>query len=174
MDPLTAVADALVEVGHTLRLRAPRARILFVDYLTMLPPPGVDASPLSKSDADVGRHVAETLESHTAEAAAATGCEIVRAGEASRAHHAWSLDHLDDQGCRAATGTPVPVSSEPCRDACRRRTSRRAGLQSPYHREAHHRAEGLTEAFGRHQRPAGGRFDHNRSTAASKARADTS
>ena len=80
MDPLTAVADALVEVGHTLRLRAPRARILFVDYLPMLPPPGVDASPLSKSDADVGRHVAETLERHTAEAAAATGCEYRESG----------------------------------------------------------------------------------------------
>ena len=72
---LAKVAEALIEVGHTLRQLAPDARIIFVDYLTLLPPPGVDAPPLSGSDADLGRHVAETLERHTAEAAAATGCE---------------------------------------------------------------------------------------------------
>jgi hypothetical protein len=105
---LTAVADALVEVGRTLRLRASRARILFVDYLTLLPRPGVDAPPLSKSDADVGRHVAETLERHTAEAAAATGCEIVRAREASRAHHAWSVDPWTTKGAVPLPGRPFP------------------------------------------------------------------
>jgi lysophospholipase L1-like esterase len=89
---LADVADALYEVGRTLRQRAPRARVLFVDYLTLLPPPGVPAPPLSQGDADLGRHVAETLERVTAEAAAATGCEIVKAGEASRDHHAWSQE----------------------------------------------------------------------------------
>ena len=45
-DP-TARDRALVEVGESLhrvarsvRARAPRARVLFVDYLTLLPPPG--------------------------------------------------------------------------------------------------------------------------------------
>jgi hypothetical protein len=95
---LTAVADALVEVGCTLRLLAPRARILFVDYLTLLPPPSVDAPLLSKSDADLGRHVAETLQRHTAEAAAATRCDVLRAGEASRAHHPWSTEPWTTKG----------------------------------------------------------------------------
>jgi hypothetical protein len=44
-------------------------------YVTLLPPPGEPAAPLSEADA---------------EAAAATGCEIVHVATASRNHHAWS------------------------------------------------------------------------------------
>jgi hypothetical protein len=75
-----------------VRERAPQARVLFVDYLTVLPPAGRPAAPLSNADADLGRHVAAGLERLTAEAAGATGCEVVKAGEASREHHAWSAD----------------------------------------------------------------------------------
>jgi hypothetical protein len=163
---LTAVADALVEVGRTRRLRASRARILFVDYLTLLPRPGVDAPPLSKSDADVGRHVAETLERHTAEAAAATGCQIVRARGQPRSPCVVGRS-LDDQGCGAASGPPVPVSPHRRRVACRRRTSRRAGVQAHAIVRCIIELKGLTEVFGRRKQPPGRRFDHNRSTAAS-------
>lgn len=86
------VGDALRAVGTVVRRRAPRARVVFVDYLTLLPPAGVPAAPLSPDDADLGRHVAARLEELTAEAAEATGCELVRAGHASREHHAWSAD----------------------------------------------------------------------------------
>jgi lysophospholipase L1-like esterase len=89
---LGGLADALRAVGETVRTRAPTARVLFVDYLTVLPPAGHAAPPLSDSDADLGRHIASTLEACTAEAADATGCELVKAGEASREHHAWSKD----------------------------------------------------------------------------------
>ena len=44
---LVEVAESLKEVGRTLRQRAPRARVLFVDYLTLLPPAGTPAPPLS-------------------------------------------------------------------------------------------------------------------------------
>jgi lysophospholipase L1-like esterase len=37
---LSQVGAALAEVGQALRTRSPRARIMFVDYLTLLPPPG--------------------------------------------------------------------------------------------------------------------------------------
>jgi lysophospholipase L1-like esterase len=87
---LTQVADALKTVGHEIRQRAPQASVLFVDYLTILPPRGVTASPLSEADATLGRHVAATLERLTGEAAAQAGCGWVRAGQASAAHHAWS------------------------------------------------------------------------------------
>lgn len=86
---LAGVFDSLCAVGRALRRRAPRARILFVDYLTLLPPAGVPAPPLSDADAELGRHVGSTLERLTAEAAEATDAEIVRAGVASREHHAW-------------------------------------------------------------------------------------
>jgi lysophospholipase L1-like esterase len=87
---LATVGAALHRVGETVRSRAPRARVVFVDYLSLLPPQGIPAPPLSEVDADLGRYVAQRLEEITAEAAAAADCEIVRAGAASRAHHAWS------------------------------------------------------------------------------------
>jgi lysophospholipase L1-like esterase len=89
---LVDVAESLKEVGRTLRQRAPRAKVLFVDYLTLLPPAGVAAPPLSDVEVALGRRVADTLERLTGEAAAATGCEWVRAAEASREHHAWSAE----------------------------------------------------------------------------------
>jgi lysophospholipase L1-like esterase len=89
---LGEVGDSLRGVGAAVRRCAPGARVLFVDYLTMLPPDGQPARPLSQADADLGRYVAGCLEEHTATAAQATGCQIVRAGQASRAHHAWSTD----------------------------------------------------------------------------------
>jgi lysophospholipase L1-like esterase len=105
---LTAVADALLEVARKLRQRAPQARILFVDYLTLLPPAGVRAAPLSERDAHLGRHVAETLERHTATAATAAGCGLVRASEASREHHAWSPEPWTTKGVLPLPGQPFP------------------------------------------------------------------
>ncbi|CAA0108767.1 Lipase 2 [Mycolicibacterium vanbaalenii] len=87
---LAEVGESLVEVGRTLRRRAPHATVLFVDYLTLLPPPGVAAPPLREADVALGRRVAATLERLTADAAAQTGCGVVGAAEASREHHAWS------------------------------------------------------------------------------------
>lgn len=86
------VAASLRRVGHELRRRAPHATVVFVDYLTLLPPQGTPTPGLADADADVGRAVAAQLAAHTAEAAADTGCLLVRAGAASVAHHAWSDD----------------------------------------------------------------------------------
>jgi lysophospholipase L1-like esterase len=87
---LVDVAESLKEVGRTLRARSPRAKVLFVDYLTLLPPAGTPAPPLSDVEIALGHRVADTLERLTGEAAADTGCEWVRVAEASREHHAWS------------------------------------------------------------------------------------
>jgi lysophospholipase L1-like esterase len=89
---LGQVGDSLRAVGAAMRRRAPQARVVFVDYLTLLPPDGASAAPLSAADADLGRHVAGRLEECTAAAAAATGCDLVRAAAASRDHHPWSND----------------------------------------------------------------------------------
>ncbi len=89
---LAEVGASLVEVGRTVRFRAPHATVLFVDYLTLLPPPGMPAPPLPDTDVATGRRVADTLERLTAEAAAVTGCGLVQAAERSRAHHAWSAE----------------------------------------------------------------------------------
>jgi hypothetical protein len=73
-----------------VRRRAPAARVVFVDYLTVLPPPGVPAPPFSMADLETGRHIAGTLEALTEAAAAGTECELVRASVAGRDHHPWS------------------------------------------------------------------------------------
>ncbi len=105
---LDAVFDSLCAVGTALRQRAPGARILFVDYLTILPPSGTPAPPVSEPDADLGRHVAATLERLTADAAAQTGCDVVRAGAASREHHAWSTEPWT-----TGPGVPLPRRAAP-------------------------------------------------------------
>ena len=108
---LTGVFESLCAVGRALRERAAGARIFFVDYLTLLPPAGVSAAPLSEADADLGRHVATRLETLTADAAAATGCEIVRAAAASRDHHAWSVEPWTTTPTRF--GVPLPGRPAP-------------------------------------------------------------
>jgi hypothetical protein len=107
---LAEAFDSLRAVGKAVRERAPQARVFFIDYLTMLPPAGVSAPPLSPADADLGRHVAATLERLTADAASATGCEVVGAAAASRQHHAWSAEPW--------TTTPAKyIVPLPCRPA---------------------------------------------------------
>lgn len=105
---LDQLADSLQAVGEALRSRAPKARIMFVDYLTLLPPAGVPAPPLPVEMAVLGRHVAERLAGLTAVAAAATGCEVVSAAEASRDHHAWSADPWT-----IGAGWPIPRRPQP-------------------------------------------------------------
>ena len=85
--------------------RAPDCRILFVDYLTILPPaapaprlarrrPGPasagPAPPPPAAIADWGRVIAARLAATTQEAADAGGAGYVSASAASAGHHAWS------------------------------------------------------------------------------------
>ena len=100
---------SLRTVGNTVRERAPQARVLFVDYLTLLPPAGTKAPPLSTKDADLGRHVAAELERLTADAAEATECELVRVAEPSRQHHAWSSDPWTTRWGIPWPGRPYPL-----------------------------------------------------------------
>lgn len=106
---LAQVFESLCAVGKTLRQRAPGARILFIDYLTVLPPAGVPAPPLSQRDAELGWHVATTLERLTADAAAAAECEVVSAGAASRDHHAWSEKPWTTRPGVPLPGRPAPL-----------------------------------------------------------------
>jgi lysophospholipase L1-like esterase len=105
---LDGIGDALRAVGTAVRQRAPQARVMFVDYLTLLPAAGVPAAPLSAEHTELGRLVAARLEEATAEAAQGTGCGVVRAGQASREHHAWSPDPWT-----VAAGWPLPWRPAP-------------------------------------------------------------
>jgi lysophospholipase L1-like esterase len=70
-----------------VRRRAPGARLVFVDYLTLLPERGrCAATPLSDEDAEALRAVAERLAALTADAAQQGGADILRASSLSRGH----------------------------------------------------------------------------------------
>lgn len=105
---LATVAGPLRTVAATLRDRSPGARVVFVDYLTLLPPAGEPAPPLAEEHAVLGRHLAERLSILTAEAAEAEGCEVVRVAEASRDHHAWSQDPWTVGAALPLPGRPLP------------------------------------------------------------------
>jgi lysophospholipase L1-like esterase len=88
LDGLGATFDRLL---GEVRRRAPGARVVLVDYLTVLPPdPAVPTGRLRAPVAAWGRAVAERLSAETRAAASRHGCGFVAAGEASRERHAWS------------------------------------------------------------------------------------
>jgi lysophospholipase L1-like esterase len=81
----------LALIGRRLRETAPACGVLFVDYLTILPPRGDDrGGPPPAEIADWGRAIAARLATTTQAAAEAAGCEYVAASAASADHHAWS------------------------------------------------------------------------------------
>lgn len=85
------LARNLATIGRHLRDRAPACRVLFVDYLTILPPDGDNrGAPPPAEIAQWGRAVAARLAATTRAAAEATGCEYVAASAASADHHAWA------------------------------------------------------------------------------------
>lgn len=90
-DALEAAMTALVQ---QLQHQAPHARIVLVDYLTVLPPEGAvsdqDMLPLTPAVTAWGRTVADRLSAATRAVAVAEGVTFVAASERSRAHHAWS------------------------------------------------------------------------------------
>ena len=105
---LVEVAESLKEVGRTLRQRSSLAKVLFVDYLTLLPPAGA-APPLADVDVALGRRVADTLERLTKDAAADTGCGWVRVAQASLDHHAWSAQPWTTRPGLPLPGRPAPL-----------------------------------------------------------------
>jgi lysophospholipase L1-like esterase len=88
----TELQADLTGLLRDLRSTAPRARILLVGYLTLLPPASVDTGALPAPVAEWGRAVADRLIAVSGAAAAATGTEFVDVGTASRDHHAWASD----------------------------------------------------------------------------------
>jgi lysophospholipase L1-like esterase len=89
----TQLRENLLQLAAKVRQRAPRSLLLFVEYLSVLPP---DASwPTGLLPADVaewGRGIARRLSGTTQQAAAEAGAIFVPAGAMSASHHAWSAD----------------------------------------------------------------------------------
>ena len=87
---LPAQMAAIVEQVHR---RAPSARLIFVDYTTVLPDRGTCGRlHLSEAEADEGRQLAARLAAITAETAWKTNSGLVQASEITRGHDVCSAD----------------------------------------------------------------------------------
>ena len=87
------LATNLRRIAREVHQRAPKARLIFVDYLTLLPDQQpCSATPLSEAAAAKLRGLAERLATLTATIAEEEGGEVVKASAGSRAHHACAED----------------------------------------------------------------------------------
>ncbi|MGY1643520.1 SGNH/GDSL hydrolase family protein [Geodermatophilus sp. SYSU D00703] len=89
---LAGLAVELTAAVAAVGERAPRARVVLVDYLTVLPAHACPALPMDDADLAFCRGIAEQLEAATATAARAAGADLVRASAASRDHWVCSAE----------------------------------------------------------------------------------
>lgn len=105
--------QALFEIVRRVRLRSPKARIIFVDYLAILPPKGLCAAlPLSPAGAERSRAVARRLAATTTRAARRANAEVLRVSRLSARHHACSSVPWTT-GFRMADGKLVGIPFHP-------------------------------------------------------------
>lgn len=87
---LTARMD---HIAKEVRRRAPSARLIFVDYLAVLPASGTcAATPLSAEEANIAREIARRLAAITAKTATDNNADILKASELSKGHDACAKD----------------------------------------------------------------------------------
>jgi lysophospholipase L1-like esterase len=88
-----SVASRLQQIASEVRRRSPQARLVFVDYATVLPASGrCAAMPLSDEDAALSRAIDTRLRRLTAAVALENGASLLRAGELTRDHHVCAAD----------------------------------------------------------------------------------
>jgi hypothetical protein len=81
------------QIAAEVRRRAPRARLIFVDYVAVLPPTGHCAvAPLADADADTARAIDARLRQITAQVARESGAGLLEASVVTREHHACAAD----------------------------------------------------------------------------------
>ncbi|MFG6415048.1 SGNH/GDSL hydrolase family protein [Roseateles sp. DC23W] len=102
-----ALARSLRELAAAVRVRAPKATLVFVDYLTVLPPAGLcEAAPLPEPAADLARRTAARLLAVTSAAAREAGALLLPASRLSAEHHACASEPW-------MWGYPAPAGGAP-------------------------------------------------------------
>ncbi|MCS5735027.1 SGNH/GDSL hydrolase family protein [Herbiconiux daphne] len=98
-DRFGALTAGLTTIVSEVQRRAPDARVVLVDYLTILPPddasgrgPDVLRRHRGGDLVEWGRGVATRLTETFASVAAAEGCDLLDVGARSRHHDAWSAE----------------------------------------------------------------------------------
>jgi lysophospholipase L1-like esterase len=86
-----ALRENLAAIAAEVRRRSPGCRLVFVDYLTLVPAdPAIPTGSLPAGVAAWGRRVSGRLAEVTQAAAGDAGCDYAPASAASAGHHAWS------------------------------------------------------------------------------------
>lgn len=86
-----ATEERMERIAQEIRRRAPHARLIFIDYFTVLPEDRLcDQTPLSAEIVARGRAIATRLADMTAAVARRTGAGLIRASALSRGHDACS------------------------------------------------------------------------------------
>ncbi len=89
-DRLRRTADATAAVFAAIRHRAPGARIMCVNYLTVLPPTYREDLPFVEHEHHRLTSLAADLDAGLASASTAHNVDIINASQHSIDHHAWS------------------------------------------------------------------------------------
>ncbi|WP_138733271.1 SGNH/GDSL hydrolase family protein [Modestobacter excelsi] len=89
---LAALPARLAGLVDAVRQRAPRARVVLVDYVTVVPEQGTAAFPMSEEHRVLCAGIGRRLEAATATAARDAGAELVAASAVSREHAVGSGD----------------------------------------------------------------------------------
>ncbi len=85
------LATSMKRIAAEVRVRAPEALLIFVDYPLVLPSTGrCAATPMSPEEADAARRIARRLAALTSAAARSSGATLVRASSLSSGHDACS------------------------------------------------------------------------------------
>lgn len=96
-------------IVREVRLRAPEARIVFVDYITVLPAKGTcSAVPISEERMKQSRAVAKRLARLTARVAREEGAELFRFSALSKSHAPCSEEPWSN-GIAAPAGDGIPI-----------------------------------------------------------------
>ncbi|AUN30541.1 SGNH/GDSL hydrolase family protein [Niveispirillum cyanobacteriorum] len=101
------LAGSLDRIASEVRRRAPKAILVFVDYVSVLPPSGTcAATPLPVADADRLRETDRHVRELTATAAKQAGALLLKASDLSREHSACGVEPW-------MNGYPAPTGMAP-------------------------------------------------------------
>ncbi|WP_246465620.1 SGNH/GDSL hydrolase family protein [Novosphingobium jiangmenense] len=101
--------ERMRRIVREVRTRAPQARVVFVDYITVLPPKGTCAAvPISNERMKQSQAAAKRLVKLTAKVAREEGAEVFRFSALSKSHAPCSAEPWSN-GLTAPAGDGIPI-----------------------------------------------------------------
>ncbi len=91
-DDYRKLESALLNIAHQVSTRAPKAKLVFVQYVTLVPTTLCPATALPIDEADTSRTVGVRLAEITARVARASGAAVLPMDQLSRTHHPCSTE----------------------------------------------------------------------------------